>query len=57
MTATAFSSLHLKTPMLKNLASLGYAEMTPRWIMTLAMIALAANCAGILWVLTMAMMQ
>ena len=29
MTPTAFSSLHLKTPMLKNLASLGYAEMTP----------------------------
>ncbi|OGT98801.1 MAG: ATP-dependent RNA helicase DbpA [Geobacteraceae bacterium GWC2_48_7] len=24
-----FTSLHLKTPMLKNLASLGYAEMTP----------------------------
>ena len=29
MTTTAFSALHLKTPMLKNLASLGYAEMTP----------------------------
>ena len=29
MTQTAFSALHLKTPMLKNLASLGYAEMTP----------------------------
>ena len=29
MTPTAFSSLHLKTPMLKNLVSLGYAEMTP----------------------------
>ena len=29
MIPTAFSSLHLKTPMLKNLASLGYAEMTP----------------------------
>ena len=29
MTPTAFSALHLKTPMLKNLASLGYAEMTP----------------------------
>ncbi len=29
MTPTAFSTLHLKSPMLKNLASLGYAEMTP----------------------------
>jgi len=29
MTPAAFSALHLKTPMLKNLASLGYAEMTP----------------------------
>lgn len=29
MTATAFSALNLKTPMLKNLASLGYAGMTP----------------------------
>src|SRR5512136_913824 len=29
MTTTAFSSLHLKSPMLKNLASLGYAAMTP----------------------------
>ena len=29
MTANAFSSLHLKAPMLKNLASLGYTEMTP----------------------------
>ena len=29
MKATAFSSLHLKPPMLKNLASLGYAGMTP----------------------------
>jgi ATP-dependent RNA helicase DbpA len=29
MTTTAFSSLHLKSPMLKNLASLGYDEMTP----------------------------
>jgi ATP-dependent RNA helicase DbpA len=29
MTIKAFSALHLKTPMLKNLASLGYAEMTP----------------------------
>jgi ATP-independent RNA helicase DbpA len=25
----AFATLHLKTPMLKNLTSLGYAEMTP----------------------------
>lgn len=29
MTHTAFSTLHLKQPMLKNLASLGYAGMTP----------------------------
>ncbi len=29
MTPTAFSALHLKPLMLKNLASLGYAEMTP----------------------------
>ncbi len=29
MNPKAFSSLHLKAPMLKNLASLGYAEMTP----------------------------
>ncbi|WP_041245326.1 ATP-dependent RNA helicase DbpA [Geotalea uraniireducens] len=29
MTPKAFSSLHLKIHMLKNLASLGYAEMTP----------------------------
>ncbi|MBT1072190.1 ATP-dependent RNA helicase DbpA [Pelotalea chapellei] len=29
MNPAAFSSLHLKTPMLKNLHSLGYAEMTP----------------------------
>src|SRR6266567_1596037 len=29
MTATAFSALHLKIHMLKNLASLGYVEMTP----------------------------
>jgi len=29
MTPTAFSALHLKSPLLKNLASLGYAEMTP----------------------------
>jgi len=38
MTATAFSSLHLKTPMLKNLASLGYAEMTPIQASTLPLI-------------------
>lgn len=29
MNQTAFSSLHLQAPMLKNLASLGYSEMTP----------------------------
>ena len=29
MNSYAFSSLHIKAPMLKNLASLGYAEMTP----------------------------
>src|SRR5512140_1642269 len=29
MTSTSFSALHLKSPMLKNLASLGYAAMTP----------------------------
>jgi ATP-independent RNA helicase DbpA len=29
MSPKAFSSLHLKAPMLKNLASLGYNEMTP----------------------------
>ena len=29
MNQKSFSSLHLKAPMLKNLASLGYAEMTP----------------------------
>jgi len=29
MTVTSFSTLHLKAPMLKNLSSLGYAEMTP----------------------------
>jgi ATP-dependent RNA helicase DbpA len=29
MTATAFSALQLKTPLLKNLVSLGYATMTP----------------------------
>ena len=29
MSSTAFSSLHLKIHMLKNLTSLGYTEMTP----------------------------
>ncbi len=29
MKSTAFSSLHIKAPMLRNLASLGYSEMTP----------------------------
>jgi len=29
MNASAFSYLHLKAPLLKNLASLGYTEMTP----------------------------
>lgn len=29
MNPNAFSSLHIKSPMLKNLASLGYTEMTP----------------------------
>ncbi len=29
MNPAAFSSLHLKAPLLKNLTSLGYAEMTP----------------------------
>jgi len=29
MNANAFSSLHIKAPLLKNLVSLGYAEMTP----------------------------
>ncbi len=29
MNSKAFAALHLKAPMLKNLASLGYAEMTP----------------------------
>ncbi|NVN98592.1 MAG: ATP-dependent RNA helicase DbpA [Geobacteraceae bacterium] len=29
MNTKSFSSLHLKAPMVKNLASLGYAEMTP----------------------------
>ena len=38
MTATAFSSLHLKTPMLKNLTSLGYDEMTPIQAGTLPLI-------------------
>jgi ATP-dependent RNA helicase DbpA len=38
MTAKAFSSLHLKAPMLKNLASLGYAEMTPIQAHTLPLI-------------------
>lgn len=38
MTPTAFSALHLKTPMLKNLASLGYAEMTPIQAHTLPLI-------------------
>ena len=38
MTSTAFSTLHLKTPMLKNLASLGYAEMTPIQAHTLPLI-------------------
>ncbi|HXE98426.1 MAG TPA: ATP-dependent RNA helicase DbpA [Dongiaceae bacterium] len=38
MTQTAFSALHLKTPMLKNLASLGYAEMTPIQAHTLPLI-------------------
>ena len=38
MTTTAFSALHLKTPMLKNLVSLGYAEMTPIQAHTLPLI-------------------
>ena len=38
MTPTAFSTLHLKTPMLKNLASLGYAGMTPIQAHTLPLI-------------------
>jgi ATP-dependent RNA helicase DbpA len=38
MTANAFSALHLKSPMLKNLASLGYAEMTPIQAHTLPLI-------------------
>ncbi len=38
MTSTAFSTLHVKPPMLKNLASLGYAEMTPIQAHTLPLI-------------------
>lgn len=38
MTTKAFSALHLKSPMLKNLASLGYAEMTPIQAHTLPLI-------------------
>ncbi len=38
MTSTTFSSLHLKTPMLKNLASLGYTAMTPIQAHTLPLI-------------------
>jgi ATP-dependent RNA helicase DbpA len=38
MTTTAFSSLHVKSPMLKNLVSLGYAEMTPIQAHTLPLI-------------------
>ncbi|NTV49776.1 MAG: ATP-dependent RNA helicase DbpA [Geobacteraceae bacterium] len=38
MTTASFSTLHLKTPMLKNLASLGYAEMTPIQAHTLPLI-------------------
>ena len=38
MTQTAFSALHLKAPMLKNLVSLGYAEMTPIQAHTLPLI-------------------
>lgn len=38
MTTTAFSTLHVKSPMLKNLASLGYAEMTPIQAHTLPLI-------------------
>ena len=38
MTTSVFSTLHLKTPMLKNLASLGYAEMTPIQAHTLPLI-------------------
>jgi ATP-independent RNA helicase DbpA len=38
MTTTAFSSLHLPHSMLKNLSSLGYAEMTPIQAHTLPLI-------------------
>ncbi len=38
MTLTSFSSLHLKPPMLKNLASLGYTEMTPIQVHSLPLI-------------------
>jgi len=38
MTTTAFSSLHLKQAMLKNLASLGYSAMTPIQAHTLPLI-------------------
>src|SRR5512140_1179642 len=38
MTQTAFSALHLKSPMLKNLDSLGYAGMTPIQAHTLPLI-------------------
>jgi len=38
MTTTAFSALRLKPPMLKNLVSLGYAEMTPIQAHTLPLI-------------------
>ncbi len=38
MTSTTFSSLHLKAPMLKNLASLGYTAMTPIQAHTLPLI-------------------
>ena len=38
MTTTAFSSLHLKSSMLKNLVSLGYYEMTPIQAHTLPLI-------------------
>ncbi len=38
MTTTSFSALHLKTPMLKNLASLGYTAMTPIQTHTLPLI-------------------
>jgi ATP-dependent RNA helicase DbpA len=38
MTVTAFSTLHIKPSMLKNLASLGYTEMTPIQAHTLPLI-------------------